>query len=676
MANNKKKENVYDPLEDIKRFTYNKGLYDQAVAKGDNVAARQYGDAGMTGYINLQNNGYGDLAKQLGDTDYQGALKIQNEYSKKGKVPIRDYFLGSKLKTQYGMTDQQINDNFKFDESTGEVSFGGMKLGSPYSNVDGTTYWDSGVLDKYIDDYIGYSGITPVTTSVDTKTQQLSDLQFSDHNNMNTKYDELYDFSMNANPFETDTGKAIMDEYSLKALQGKENELASGASSNSGNIDSYSQANALRQQAALTSKGQQMAIAAQSQRINDVRGVLGDLGGYQSNSYKGIQNTIGMQMEDEQRLRENQLERDRLDYDILTDKLDKGITPSLEEVQKLGFNSVEEFTNDYKNNNADNKVAAYRKELYNDVLSGMPITQEDLTKAGYDGMTVADYYTQIAGNNSLLNEDEIRKSALSQVISLASSGAPIPADLLQTAGYGDISSNAFYETFNAIQRDMNKDASSRQALSDIYSALASGYPITKEQLDAAGFTGYTPSSFAEQYLKNLGPLYEMQKKNNAVSTGSGVKPKEKEKISQSLKEKIIKNIDNGGEGLTTLLDTIDWDKYNAEDAYNFIMNNWGDDAEIKAATNKYFNVDAYDEGNVSARAKLIADGINAKYHTITNGKTYVTLSRASDGTYKVNGNQKEIIQAVVNDGKLSDSEKLAALDILGITQDDLEKYIK
>jgi hypothetical protein len=59
------------------------------------------------------------------------------------------------------MSDADIDKALSFNETTGEVSLGGMNLGSPYSNVDGTTYWDSASLDKGIEDYISHSGITP-----------------------------------------------------------------------------------------------------------------------------------------------------------------------------------------------------------------------------------------------------------------------------------------------------------------------------------------------------------------------------------------------------------------------------------------------------------------------------------------------------------------------------------
>ena len=55
-------------------------------------------------------------------------------------------------------------------------------------------------------------------------------------------------------------GKSILGQYNLKAFNGGYNAAASGAANNGGNIDSYSAANAMRQQAALYSQGQQAVL--------------------------------------------------------------------------------------------------------------------------------------------------------------------------------------------------------------------------------------------------------------------------------------------------------------------------------------------------------------------------------------------------------------------------------
>lgn len=92
------------------------------------------------------------------------------------------------------------------------------------------------------------------------------------------KHNEVYDYIMNTNPFETETGKAILAKYDLSGLNARENAVASGGASNGGNIDSYAAANALRQQAALVNQGQTAVLDAHQQKIDNARGILSDIG--------------------------------------------------------------------------------------------------------------------------------------------------------------------------------------------------------------------------------------------------------------------------------------------------------------------------------------------------------------------------------------------------------------
>lgn len=321
-------KNSYNPYSDVNAIYNYKGQYDEAMNSGNSMKAQEIAKAAQQNYNNLKSNDYDDVAKSLADVGYAGAKKIRDKYAMEGKVAIRPYLYNSKLKTKYGMSDADIDKALSFNETTGEVYLGGMNLGSPYSNVDGTTYWDSTVLDKGIDDYISHSGITPSKTElvnqnnagVLEKTNALNDLQMSDRKEMSGKYGELYDKAMYENPFETPTGQSIMNEYKLKGAQASDNAKAEGGASNSGNIDSYAAANALRQQAAMTSKGQQMAIAAQTEAINNVRGVLGDMGGYQLASNESIQKTIELQQNEGSRLFEEQqtekLNENQIGYNV------------------------------------------------------------------------------------------------------------------------------------------------------------------------------------------------------------------------------------------------------------------------------------------------------------------------------------------------------------------------
>ena len=92
------------------------------------------------------------------------------------------------------------------------------------------------------------------------------------------KYNATYDELTKTNPFTTDEAKAILGKYSLAGLQARDNATASGGASNGGNIDSYASANAMRQQASLISQGQQTVLNSHQQKIDNIRGLLSDMG--------------------------------------------------------------------------------------------------------------------------------------------------------------------------------------------------------------------------------------------------------------------------------------------------------------------------------------------------------------------------------------------------------------
>lgn len=310
--------NKYDLYGDVQEQYQLKVNYDDAKKKGDTKGMEDAAKAATVVRQRMVDNGYGDLAKQFEGYNTAQMGNYLKYYPTQGKSSFRDYLKGSKLVTEYGYTPEQIDNMIGFNNATKEITFGGQNIGKADTIVDGVSYFSNDFMDGVIDGHIQHVGLTPKVTS-DVNTQKLLGIQSDDHKNMTQKYDELYDFGMNANPFETETGKAIMADYNLKAMQGRDNAAASGAASNGGNIDSFAAANALKQQASLTAMGQQQAIAAQSQRINDVRGILGDMGTYQQGSYQGMQTSIGMQSDIEQRAFENEQTEKLTDHQINLD---------------------------------------------------------------------------------------------------------------------------------------------------------------------------------------------------------------------------------------------------------------------------------------------------------------------------------------------------------------------
>ena len=142
---------------------------------------------------------------------------------------------------------------------------------------------------------------------------QTKDMIVSDRNKYYTEYDKVSDY-VNSDVTKTDEYKSTYDnlikKYDMSAMQGRDNELASGSASNGGNIDSFAAANAMRQQAALTAQGQQVAhqagLDAYNARVNNARGILSDLGVYQNNSWNAMGTLVDKQATEGQRLFENE----------------------------------------------------------------------------------------------------------------------------------------------------------------------------------------------------------------------------------------------------------------------------------------------------------------------------------------------------------------------------------
>jgi predicted DNA-binding protein YlxM (UPF0122 family) len=182
-----------------------------------------------------------------------------------------------------------IDNALQYNDTTGEVSLGGKNIGKPSAvGSNGVSYWDNSTLDNAFKNYVQDTGKSQTTSSL--VGQQQSNL-FDHYNDLMKTNTQDYNDYMNlvkANPFSTDEAKAILGKYNLSAIQGRNNQLALGTASNGGNVDSYSAANAMRQQAALYSQAQQNVLDAynakvqnaynSTQKIEQARKILSDMG--------------------------------------------------------------------------------------------------------------------------------------------------------------------------------------------------------------------------------------------------------------------------------------------------------------------------------------------------------------------------------------------------------------
>ena len=236
----------------------------------------------------MRENGDTKLADTLYNSGYDASKKYVNDYfAQSGKSAIRPYFYG--LGSKYGLSQSDIDNALQYNDTTGEVSLGGKNIGKPSAvGSNGVSYWDNSTLDNAFKNYVQDTGKSQTTSSL--VGQQQSNL-FDHYNDLMKTNTQDYNDYMNlvkANPFSTDEAKAILGKYNLSAIQGRNNQLALGTASNGGNVDSYSAANAMRQQAALYSQAQQNVLDAynakvqsaynSTQKIEQARKILSDMG--------------------------------------------------------------------------------------------------------------------------------------------------------------------------------------------------------------------------------------------------------------------------------------------------------------------------------------------------------------------------------------------------------------
>lgn len=258
---------AYNPYSSIKEIYGLKGQWDEANNAGDADRKNKVAARAKQYYDQLRSNGYGDVADELGASDYGKSKVIRDKWAKTGRTSTRDYLYS--LGKSKGLSQSDVDGLIGWDNTTGEVSFGGKKIGTPDAVVDGVSYWsDPAVLDTAFNDYVSRSGtVRTKSSAVDQENENLFGLY-------NREYEDL----KNENPFETEVGKSILAKYDLAGLQGRDNAVASGAGSNGGNIDSFAAANALRQQSSLISQGQTAALEAHKQKLEHARALLSDMG--------------------------------------------------------------------------------------------------------------------------------------------------------------------------------------------------------------------------------------------------------------------------------------------------------------------------------------------------------------------------------------------------------------
>lgn len=271
---------AYDPYNAVNTIYKLKGQWDSANAAGDDAKKNQAATDAQKYYAELRRNGYGSVADELSANDYAGAQAIRNRIAKTDKTPARKYLYD--LGAAQGMSQADMDKIIGWDNDTGQVSLGGKVIGTPDAVIDGVSYFkDPTVLDSAFSDYVSRTGATrSKSTMVNQENEALM-------KRLVGEYTDLKE----TNPFTTEQAKAILAKYDLAGLQARDNEAASGGANNSGNIDSFAAANALRQQSALVNQGQMAVLEAHQQKLDHARNLLADMGVHIDRVYNQDENT-------------------------------------------------------------------------------------------------------------------------------------------------------------------------------------------------------------------------------------------------------------------------------------------------------------------------------------------------------------------------------------------------
>ncbi len=401
---------AYNPYKDVNAIYNLKNEWASANNAGDNKKKNEVAAEAVAYYNNLRNGGYSDLADKLQKEDNNLARITKDYYAKTGRTATRPYLYD--LGKSKGLSTDDMDKIIGYDETTGEVSIGGKKIGKPDAvTSDGTSYWsDTSVLDNAFNDYVNRIGMTTPTgvnnmaynqnaADIKSKTNELWGIQTTDRSDIKSAYGKLNDYTYNHNPYDSKIGKSIMADYEWKGDNAAYNESASGAASNGGNVDSFAAANAARQQLAFTNAGKQAVLADHNARIANIHSQLESLGLYQQNQDVGMQNTLNIMRDENQRLFNNsESQAQRLFDNEQTNKMNDH-TINMDIANVTGYvpaawsgegnpylNRDGSLKEEYKNTDFSDLIAAARKNGNAELVRTLQEAR------GAKGMTYSDEY--------------------------------------------------------------------------------------------------------------------------------------------------------------------------------------------------------------------------------------------------------------------------------------------
>ena len=301
-----------DIIDAVQGITDNKTLYDNSKFTLQDGNYQQYAELAIPYYDSLRAAGRSDIADYLSGSTTPAALEylrsigieldpaqqdmnttfnnLINQPSQGQNVgelweqskPIADYIMQSGQSASNPMTQGILN----------------QLLSQPQQSLDMGQMWqDSKPIIDYITQLTKPDEMTQAANQqavdnmnalfgqimgnnqqIQQDSGKLNDLISQYMGEQTARYDDLYDWLKNTNYYDTDTAKNIMSYYNAQGGKAANGATADGMAQNSGNIDSYAAANALRQQLDFTNAGNQAVLNQYNAQAGNMLNTLKALG--------------------------------------------------------------------------------------------------------------------------------------------------------------------------------------------------------------------------------------------------------------------------------------------------------------------------------------------------------------------------------------------------------------
>ena len=221
----------------------NKGLYNESkgITNGD---YNQYATAAQPYYQTLKNTGMGDLADVLSNSTYEEAAAL---YAKYANPTTTSGMSQQAIDSAANIIGQGSNANI----NTVEAATQSNDMLERLNNILQPNQQESAALNQSTQNLLQQLGIfTDNNTQTQAQSQNLLNQISQFATDQSGRYDNHYDWLKTHNPFESDMARSLLGYYDQQGNTAAGNAIASGGANNAGNIDSYSAANANRQQLA------------------------------------------------------------------------------------------------------------------------------------------------------------------------------------------------------------------------------------------------------------------------------------------------------------------------------------------------------------------------------------------------------------------------------------------